>query len=329
MSERDFERRARRLLACYPRRWRERFGEEFEQLLIDEMRERPRSIQRACDVAAHGAWARLVDAGIVGRGFAPPLQAWIALRALALITAVFVVLGTGMWAQLTVSWQWSAPSAAGTRTAMWLMSGALICLSVLLLLAFVVVSSSVVAAAVRGRARVARMSWTLSIACGVVFCVGCHHFGALWPGSGGHPWAGRGLVPGAVARPAWAATLWISAYWAHPGALRHFPISEVAWMAVSPFLFATRLAGALHAVRHLVLPMVALRCLALLGALGVALATLFLAGATDWVLSGPSGPHGLFEVGVIDELVLLLFTIALMAAGHTARRAIAVTVQPG
>jgi hypothetical protein len=329
MTARDDGRRARRLVAFYPERWRDRFGDEFEQLLIDDMRERPRSVRRGLDVAAHGAWARLVDAGVVGRGFAPTLQAWIALRALALIAAVFAVLATGMWAQLTVSWQWSAPPASSTRTAMWLMSGALSGLGVVLLVAFVVVGYSVTAAAVRRQARIAWMSWSLSVGCALLFCVGCHHFGALWPGTGGHPWAERGLVPDAVARPTWAATLWISAYWAHPGALRQFPIREVAWMAVSPLLLAMSFIGALRAARQMVLSKPALRSLAILGTLGVTLAALFVAGATDWVFSRSSGPHGLFAVGVIDELGLLVLAITLIAGAHTARRAIAVTIRPG
>jgi hypothetical protein len=328
VSERDLERRARRLVAWYPRSWRQRFGEEFEQLLIDEMRERPRSIRRGWDVAGHGVWARLVQAGVVGRGFAPPLQAWIALRGLALVCAAFAVVGTGMWAQLTVDWQWSAPSADGARAGMWMMSGALSGLGALLVLALVLVGWSAATAVLRGRLAVAPTSLTLSVVCGVTFCVGCHHFGAGWPGTGGHPWAGRGLVPGAVARPTWAATLWISAYWAHPGALRSFPTSEVVWMAASPLLLAAWIAGALRTVRPLVLSMAALRCLAALGVAGVALAALFVAGAASWVLSGTSGPHGLFDVGVIDDLGLLLLTIALGAAGHTAQRAVALTLTP-
>jgi hypothetical protein len=326
MSDQELERRARRLVAWYPRSWRERYGDEFEQLLIDEMRERPRSIRRGWDVAGHGVWARLVQAGVVGRGFAPPLQAWIALRGLALACAAFAVVGTGMWAQLTVDWQWSAPSADGARVGMWMMSGALSGLAALLVLALLLVGWSAATAVLRGRVEVARTTLLVSVVCGVAFCAGCHHFGAGWPGAGGHPWAGRGLVPGAVARPTWAATLWISTYWAHPGALRSFPTREVIWMVASPLLLATWIAGALHTVRRLVLSMAALRCLTVLGVAGVALAALFVVGAAGWVLSGTSGPDGLFDVGVIDDLGLLLLTIAFGAAGRSARRAVALTL---
>jgi hypothetical protein len=38
--------RAARLLRWYPRGWRERYGEEFAELLIAELEERPRSAGR-------------------------------------------------------------------------------------------------------------------------------------------------------------------------------------------------------------------------------------------------------------------------------------------
>ena len=39
-----------------------------------------------------------------------------------------------------------------------------------------------------------------------VLVVGTHHFANGWPGTGGHPWAHQGVVPGGVAAYAWAST---------------------------------------------------------------------------------------------------------------------------
>jgi hypothetical protein len=327
VNEPDIERRARRLVALYPAAWRERFGEEFEQLLLDEMHERPRNGARTCDVAAHAMWARLVDAGLVSRGSAPS-RAWLALRGLAVVSAVFVVVGLGMWSQLTIGWQWSAPSDSATRAGMLMMSGALLGLGGLVLLALLPISWSALRAVCRRRPAAGRGPLLFSLASGVTFCVACRHFGAGWPGTGGHPWADRGLVPGGVARIAWAGTLWISAYWAHPGALHTFPPAEILWMAVSPLLIVTSLVGALRFVRDLEPPSGVLRWLAILGGAGVALAAVFVAGATSWVFSGAPGPHGLFDVGLIDDLSLLLLGGALVAGSRTARRAITATVRP-
>jgi hypothetical protein len=55
------EQRARRLLRWYPKPWRERYGEEFAQLLIDDIRERPRSWHRTRDVMRSGLAAHVAD----------------------------------------------------------------------------------------------------------------------------------------------------------------------------------------------------------------------------------------------------------------------------
>ena len=49
--------RAQRLLRCYPSAWRARYGQEFTQLLIDDMSERPRSMTRTADVVRSGLLA--------------------------------------------------------------------------------------------------------------------------------------------------------------------------------------------------------------------------------------------------------------------------------
>jgi hypothetical protein len=55
------ERRARRLLRWYPKAWRDRYGEEFTQLLVDDIRERPRSWHRTLDVARSGLAAQVTE----------------------------------------------------------------------------------------------------------------------------------------------------------------------------------------------------------------------------------------------------------------------------
>jgi hypothetical protein len=58
MKRADADRRARRLLRWYPKAWRLRYGEEFTQLLIDDISERPRSWHRTLDVARSGLTTR-------------------------------------------------------------------------------------------------------------------------------------------------------------------------------------------------------------------------------------------------------------------------------
>jgi hypothetical protein len=55
----EADRRARRLLRWYPKAWRLRYGEEFKQLLIADIGERPQSWRRTFDVARRGLAARV------------------------------------------------------------------------------------------------------------------------------------------------------------------------------------------------------------------------------------------------------------------------------
>ena len=59
--------RAARLLRWYPRAWRSRYGEEFAELLVADIEERPRSRSRTADVIRGGLVARLGDGRPVRR----------------------------------------------------------------------------------------------------------------------------------------------------------------------------------------------------------------------------------------------------------------------
>ena len=156
-----------------------------------------------------------------------------------------------------------------------------------------------------------------------VLVVGSVHIGHRWPGTGGRPWSGRDIVPAPVARFCWAATLWVTSYWAHPGALRSFPASEVAWMIVCPLALLTALiagAGALRRAR----PSDRLLRYELPLAVGlVAAMAVFLAGAGSWVVGGRPAGGDLFRVGIIDALGVAVMGAALSVSFVAARRSLA------
>jgi hypothetical protein len=80
------ERRARRLLRWYPKAWRERYGEEFTQLLVDDIRERPRSWHRTRDVVRSGLAAQVAQRQLPGPRLATAgLMLGAALAAAALL----------------------------------------------------------------------------------------------------------------------------------------------------------------------------------------------------------------------------------------------------
>ena len=191
--------RAARLLRWYPRAWRSRYGEEFAELLVADIEERPRSRSRTADVIRGGIVARLGDAGLCDAGrathprFPPPgnHRTSASLASLGCCAAVFAGVGGAMWSQLTTGWQWSAPRTAGVTVAMLAMSAAMLVLVALALLAVLPVAWRVAA----GRAPGLRGPSALFLAGLVVVVVGGRHFGNGWPGTGGHPWPTRAWCP--------------------------------------------------------------------------------------------------------------------------------------
>jgi hypothetical protein len=312
-------RRAERLLRCYPAGWRERYGDEFTELLIDDICERPRSWMRTADVMRSGALARFTAAGLTGRALAPEEQMRAGLAWLGGALAAFLVMGIALWSQLTIGWQWSAPDAPANRVAMLVMSAAGLGLLVLALVSAIPIAwTLIVGGGEQQRAR----PLALATVGAVVFVLGSIHFGHGWPGTGGHPWADRGLVPGGVARFAWAATLWVTSYWAHPGALSSFPAAEIAWMVVSPTALLAGAVGAAKTLRRTRLSPRVLRYQLWVGSAAAVAMAAFLAGAGSWVVSGGPAPRGLFRVGAIDTGGLGVMTLALVLAF----RAVALTL---
>jgi hypothetical protein len=315
-------RRARRLVRCYPAIWRARYGEEFTQLLIDDIIERPRSVGRTANVLRSGLLARLAGAGLAGATRDPVAQMRATLAAVWCVLAAFFVVGIAMWSQITIGWQWSSPASPATRTAMFVMSGAVLCLGILALLAAALLGCAACRALARGDSR-RLLGPIMLVSIGTaVLAIGSHHFAHGWPGTGGHPWADRGLVPSQIASLMWAATLWVTSYWAHPGALASFPAAEIAWMAASPLALALVLGGAARTVRLLSLSARLLRYEMWLGTGAAVTMAVFLAGACDWVLSGGPAPRQLFRVGAIDGIGLAVMTAALVVAVQAIRRAL-------
>jgi hypothetical protein len=314
------ERHAGRLLRWYPRAWRERYGEEFAELLMEEWSERPRCARRTANVMASGLVARLSDAGMSGGLLDGPAQARASLAALIGSLAAFLALGVSMWAQLTIGWQWSAPDAP-TAIAVVAMTGAVVVFAALAVSAASPVIWTVLGAYRRRQAQgLGRPLLLIALGLGIVV-VGSRHFGNGWPGTGGHPWAHQGLVPGGVAAFSWASTLSVTSYWAHPDALSTFPLTEVAWMIASPLAMATVAVGCAKTVRRAHLSAGVLRAELVLGQLAIATMVLFVFAAGLWMLSGGPGPGGLFTTGAIDRFALIAMVACLLVAIQSLGRA--------
>ena len=313
-------RRVRHLLRWYPGSWRERYGEEFAELLLADLAEQPRAWRYTANVARCGLAARLATAGLAGYPADPAAGTRACLGTLTCSLAVFLTVGTTMWAQLAVAWQWAPPASAATTVAMLLMSGSLVLLAVLALLAAIPASWAAIRASVRHRAARLRGPAALAGAGVLVLAIGARHFGNGWPGTGGHWWPHQGLAPGGIAAFGWAATLSVTAYWAHPAALASFPLAELIWMLVSPAAMLCLATGAVQLVRRLEVPARVLRYETWLGRAAVAGMIVFLSGALCWVSQG--GPvQALFHAGGIDAGGLAVLAAALATGGRAASRA--------
>jgi hypothetical protein len=315
--------RARRLLRCYPRAWRARYGDEFTELLIDDISERPRSLTRTADVLRSGLLARLAGAGLTGDTLAPQQRIRAGLATLGVALSAFLAVGIALLSQLTIGWQWSAPEAHATKAGMivmWVAVVALMALAALAAIPLVWILGRTVASGRTSGLIVPAATVAVGLA---VLIVGSVHFGHGWPGTGGHPWDGRDIVSGSIARFAWAATLWVTSYWAHPGALGSFPSSEIIWMTISPVALLAILVGVAKILRGLSLPSQVLRYESWLGMAAVLAMAGFLAGAASWVISGGPGPRGLFRVGAIHWVCIGLMGVTLLLAFRAAQRALA------
>jgi hypothetical protein len=322
--------RAGRLLRWYPAGWRDRYGAEFTELLVADLAERPRCWRRTADVAVSGALARLSQAGLGGQRLAAADQARASLAALGCALAVFLTAGTAVWSQLLVGWQWSPPSTRTVAVATEVMTGTLLFFLALAVLAAVPVGWQLARRGFIGipggsagsspRASTARTRLLLIAVSLLVLLIGGRHMANGWPGTGGHPWPQRGLVPGGVAAFGWATTLSVTSYWAHPAALLAFPAAELAWMVISPAALAGLVTGLAGLVRRLDLPPRLLRYQAWLGALAAAGMAVFLAAAASWVLAGSHGPGTLFRPGAIDVAALAAMALALLVGGQALRR---------
>lgn len=314
--------RAARLLRWYPAAWRARYGEEFTELLIADIRDRPCSPARILDVARGGIVARLTDAGLAARSprcaagavRGHPVRA--SLASLGCAAAAFLGFGAALWSQLTIGWQWSSASASGpAKVATVVTSAAMLTFLVLAVLGALPVLAVAAVTAARRRDRRLIVRAAVVITAATVLFVGGRHFGNGWPGTGGH----RGLVPAGLAAFEWATSLSVSSYWAHPGALAAFPAPELAWMAVSPLILVCAIVAAATLVRRTELPSRLLAFETQVGTVACAAMTVFLAGCSCWVATG--GQRSLFHAGLIDVAGVTMMAAALAVAHQAARTA--------
>jgi hypothetical protein len=317
-NETRVRRRASRLVRWYPREWRARYGDEFTELLVADLEERPHSLHRELDVVRGGFVARLAATGLAGHPLDRRDQPRRCVVALGAAVSCFLVLAIALWAQLTIGWQWARPATVPTELAMVVMTVSVALLAVLFLAAAAPIVTLALATALRGHGR-ALLRPTLLVAAGLtLLIIGTRHFANGWPGTGGHPWTHQGMVPGGVAAYSWASTIFVTSYWLHPAALLRFPGQELGYMLLSPLATVSVIVGSSKIVHRLAIPPAVLRYERRLGTLAALAMGLFLTGTALWVVDGGPGPGNLFHIGAIDVVELILLALASVLAVRAA-----------
>lgn len=315
--QRTIDERAERLLRWYPHRWRERYGEEFADLLVADIEERPQCRRRTADVAANGVVARLSVGGL-GRG--PVVHPQSALATVGVAVGGFLAAGVSLWSQLMVGWRWSPPDSRAVTVGIVAMSIAVVYLAVIGVLAAAPVVAALSRAVRSGESRPLVLPTALMVAGALILIVGGHHLQAAWPGNGGHPWRFQRLVPGGVAGFGWSETLGISAYWAHPADLLALPPGEFAWMLVSPVVLAATVISAGRVLRGVTLSDRALAYEARLARAAAGGMLPALGAAAWWVIESRSGSSVVFRAGSLDLLLIAGMAGAVLVAGLARRR---------
>jgi hypothetical protein len=307
--------RAERLLRWYPPRWRERYGEEFAELLIADLSERPRCWRRDADLAISGARARLSGVGLGGGVLCQP-QAALAVVCCAMVG--FLGCGMSLWSQLVIGSSWSSGGGTAVTAGVVTMSVGVTVLGIMVLLAAAPVVVEVLRAVRRRTAR-PLLGPTLLVGVGVaVLLIGAHQLQAGWPGAGGHPWRLQRWAPGGIASWGWAETLAITTYWAHPASLLALPVPQLAWTLTSPVVLGASLAGAVRLVRRVDLPAPVLAYEARLGEAAGVVMLGFLGAAGWWVLGSQAGTDEVFRAGSLDLVLVAGMAAALWVAAAAA-----------
>lgn len=338
--------RAARLLRWYPHAWRERYGEEFAELLAADIEERPQSVERSLDVTRGGIVARLADAGLAGLPLAVPAgdaaQAAAArskhvlasLSSLAAASAVFLVVGAAQWSQLLNAWVWAErqrgpanlrwePMYVLERKAMLGTTAVIMAFLALAVLAVIPVVATVITrlAIPRFDGQRGLLAWPAVVLAGAVaaLVIGGRALENNWTGTGGL----HSPVPGGLAAYIWAVTLFVTTYWRHPALLASFPAAERNWMMLCPLVTAIAIASAALLVRRAGLSARVTRFEARIGVAGCALMTAFLAicGGYIWLAARAEG-IGLLHVGLINEVSTVVLALSLAAGLQAARMAL-------
>jgi hypothetical protein len=310
------EARAERLLRWYPIAWRDRYGEEFADLLVSEIEEQPSSWRRTLDVARSGLVARC---SLVGLGGGPLGDPRMALAATAALMVAFSALAVSLWTQLATAAHSMPLDSRAAHTAMVVLTAALALLALLAILAAVPIMAATVAAIIRRERRGLLSPLTVALASLVALAAGGRHMAAHWTSLAGTG-HGTSAIPDRVASLAWGETFTINTAWAHPHELLEMNLTRVGWMAASPLALVALLISVGALLHRLEVSGRVLRYEAGLAEAAMLSTIPMLAVASWWVISSQHAAIAGLRAGSLDLVLIAVMAAAAAMGRATSRR---------
>jgi hypothetical protein len=112
-------RRAERLLKLYPQLWRQRYGDEFVDLMEQSIADRPHNAKRTSNIIVKSFKVRLSDLGVMGATLENANASRSALSTTTVLATVFTVFALFYWSSTMVSWNSNPNVATSLPVSLW------------------------------------------------------------------------------------------------------------------------------------------------------------------------------------------------------------------
>jgi hypothetical protein len=276
------------MLRWYPRVWRDRYGDEYVALLLDDLADRPRSWRRDLDV----------------------LRAGVAARSVSVAPVCFAACALSIWTQLADGWLTAAPNSGAVALSLvglsvWL--AGMLAASAFLGLRLAV---RLVRAIRSGHAQPVRKPLLTLASSSAVLLIGVGIVAGESPGARG---ARHDGALAQVAAFGWAATQSISTFWLHPHRLLTLPAADIAWMVICPIAVAAAVSALMTLAR-----LTAERLRSDRFSVQHAAFLACLASAAVWVVGSQHAANPAFRAGTLDLFLVAVMAIASCAVGRDA-----------
>lgn len=119
MKDGSSTRRAQRLLKWYPLTWRDRYGDEFIDLMEQEIADVPHSARRTLNVIYKGSTTRLRLAGVVGPALESHDQTRASMALIFVFSTMFALLAFDFWSIAMLSWNSMASDPSSLAVSLW------------------------------------------------------------------------------------------------------------------------------------------------------------------------------------------------------------------